>query len=218
MSIFDMESPFQRFLNRMTDLLILNLITLLACLPVVTAGASLTAMHYVLLKMVRGQEGYVVRSFWRSFRQNFVQATVIWVVMLFYGLFAGSNLFAMLTGPAGGTPVWIPVLLAASVILEYLLMLYVFPLLSRYENPVKDTLLNAMMLVFGRLPLTAEMAVIMAVPAAMALWVTPLLPLAALFGLSVPGYACAMLYSPLFSQIEGEESMKEEHGEPGTEE
>ena len=97
-------------------------------------------------------------------------------------------------------------------------MLYVFPLLSRYENPVKDTLLNAMMLVFGKLPLTAEMAVIMAVPAAAALWVTPLLPLAALFGLSVPGYACAMLYSPLFSQIEGEEEKKEEHEGTGTEE
>ena len=57
MNIFEEGSPFQRFLNKMADLLILNLIALLMCLPIITAGASLTAMHYVLLKMVRGAEG-----------------------------------------------------------------------------------------------------------------------------------------------------------------
>ena len=50
--IFDLDSPFMRVLNRVADLMILNLVTLICCLPVVTIGASLTAMHYVLLKMV----------------------------------------------------------------------------------------------------------------------------------------------------------------------
>ena len=67
MNIFEEGSPFQRFLNKMTDLLILNVITILMCIPVITAGAALTAMHYVLLKMVRGEEGYIVKSFFRCF-------------------------------------------------------------------------------------------------------------------------------------------------------
>ena len=76
MSIFEEGSPFQGFLNKVTDLLILNLVTLLLCLPVITAGAALTAMHYVLLKMVRGEEGYIVKSFFRAFKREFRQATV----------------------------------------------------------------------------------------------------------------------------------------------
>ena len=79
MSIFEEGSPFQGFLNKVTDLLILNLVTLLLCLPVITAGAALTAMHYVLLKMVRGEEGYIVKSFFRAFKREFRQATVMWV-------------------------------------------------------------------------------------------------------------------------------------------
>ena len=82
MNVFEEGSPFQVFLNKMTDLLILNLITLLLCLPVITAGASLTAMHYVLLKMVRGEEGYIVKSYFRAFKREFVQATVMWIVFM----------------------------------------------------------------------------------------------------------------------------------------
>ena len=61
----------------MTDLMILNIVTLLMCLPVITAGAALTGMHYVLLKMVREQEGYIVPSFFRSFKRNLLQATLL---------------------------------------------------------------------------------------------------------------------------------------------
>lgn len=60
---FNIDSPIMHFLGRVADLMILNLVTLICCLPVVTIGASLTAMHYVLLKMVRNRESYIVRSF-----------------------------------------------------------------------------------------------------------------------------------------------------------
>ena len=202
MRIFDMDSPFQRFLDRMTDLLVLNLFTMLLCLPVITAGASLTAMHYVLLRMVRGQDGYVIPSFMRSFRRNWKQASIIWAFMLLYGFLTAGNLISAVTGKTM-LPVWIMAVLAASLLLEYLLSLYVFPLLSRYDNPIRRTLFNALILTFTRLPLTVGMAIITAVPALLLLTVRPLLPVVVLFGLSVPGYVCAMLYRRLFDIIEG---------------
>ena len=92
MSIFEEGSPFQGFLNKMTDLLILNLVTLLLCLPVITAGAALTAMHYVLLKMVRGEEGYIVKSFFRAFKREFRQATVMWIIFMALAALMASTL------------------------------------------------------------------------------------------------------------------------------
>lgn len=67
--IFDMDSPVMRVLNRVGDLLILNVLMIVCCIPVITAGAAFTAMHYVLLKIVRGEEGYLIRGFLSPFDQ-----------------------------------------------------------------------------------------------------------------------------------------------------
>ena len=98
MNIFDEGSPVLRFLNRVTDLLVLNLLALLMCLPVVTVGASLTAMHYVLLKLVRDEEGYIAKSFFRSFKRNFLQATVIWLIFAALWVLTISNLVMIVQG------------------------------------------------------------------------------------------------------------------------
>ena len=65
--IFDIDSPFMRALTRVADLMILNFLMLLCCIPVITAGAGFTGMHYVLLKMVRNEEGYIARGFFKKF-------------------------------------------------------------------------------------------------------------------------------------------------------
>jgi uncharacterized membrane protein YesL len=86
--LFDLDSPILRVLGTLADLCLLNIMTLLGCLPIITAGASITAMHYVMLKMVRNQEGYIWKDFWKSFKENFGQATAIWSILLvFIGFF-----------------------------------------------------------------------------------------------------------------------------------
>ena len=88
MKLFNPESRFMEALSTISDLMILNLVTLVCCLPVITIGAALTGMHYVLLKMVRREEGYIVRSYFKSFKENFLQATIIWILfLLFLGIF-----------------------------------------------------------------------------------------------------------------------------------
>ncbi len=82
MKFFSVDSPLMQALNRMADLLWLNVLTVLCCIPIVTVGASLTAMHYMLLKIVRDEETYVTRGFFKSFKNNFRQATVIWLIQL----------------------------------------------------------------------------------------------------------------------------------------
>ena len=79
---FNMDSPLFSFLNRVADLIILNLLTLVCCIPIFTVGAAMTGLNYVCLKMVRNEEGYIVRGFFKSFKQNFKQATIIWLIIL----------------------------------------------------------------------------------------------------------------------------------------
>ena len=201
MNIFEEGSPFQRFLNRTADLLILNLVALLMCLPVITIGASLTAMHYVLLKMVRGEEGYIVKSYFRSFKRNFVQATALWLIFLVVWSLMGSNLYMIIRG-SGRYPIWLPSSMLVGALLLIMIMIYTFAMLSRFDAGVFHTLINAVMLTFGEMPRSLEMLVITIVPPAAFFLSSILLPVLVLFGLSVPGYACAMIYDPIFRKIE----------------
>lgn len=201
MNIFEEGSPFQRFMNKMADLLILNLTALLMCLPIITAGASLTAMHYVLLKMVRGEEGYIVKSFFRSFKREFRQATVLWILYMALAALMVSNLIMILQG-GGVYPLWLPSSILVVAILELMFMIYTFAMLSRFDNSIYHTLLNAVTLTFSELPRSLEMAVITLVPLIAFFRASILLPLLILFGLSVPGYACAIVYDPIFKKIE----------------
>lgn len=75
--IFSLDGKLFLFLNRLADLLLLNILWLITSIPLLTIGASTTALYYVTLKCVRNEENYIVRSFFRSFRQNFRQATII---------------------------------------------------------------------------------------------------------------------------------------------
>ncbi len=79
---FDLDSPLMSTLSKLADLIILNILVVICSLPLFTIGASLTAMHYVVLKMVRNEEGYIIKSFFKSFKQNFKQATIIWLILL----------------------------------------------------------------------------------------------------------------------------------------
>ena len=80
--LFNMDNKFFTVMGRVADLIMLNVVFLICCLPIVTIGASLTALHYVTLKMARNEESYIIRSFFKSFKQNFKQATVINLIML----------------------------------------------------------------------------------------------------------------------------------------
>ena len=190
-----------RFLNKMTDLLILNIITMLMCIPVITAGAALTAMHYVLLKMVRGEEGYIIKSFFRSFKREFRQATVLWILYVALAALMVSNLVLILEG-GGSYPIWLPSSILVVAFLEIMFMIYTFAMRSRFDNTIYHTIVNAVTLTFAELPRSVEMAVITLVPLIAFFRVTVLLPSLLLFGLSVPGYACAMIYDPIFKKIE----------------
>ena len=200
----------------MADLLILNIITMLMCLPIITAGAALTAMHYVLLKMVRGEEGYILKSFFRSFKREFRQATVLWILYVALAALMASNLVLVLQG-SGRYPIWLPSSIVVVAVLELMFMIYTFAMLSRFDDTIYHTLLNAVTLTFAELPRSLEMAVITIIPLIAFFRVSILLPVLILFGLSVPGYACAMIYDPVFRKIE-KQIWEEENAEDTEEE
>lgn len=204
--IFDLDSPFMRVLNRIADLMILNFLMIICCIPIFTIGAACTGMHYVLLKTVRGEEGYLVRGFFKSFKQNFRQATILWLLMLLVILvYVGDFLIFSYSGVKFPTILMIAILAIAIVFL--MVAVYVFPVLSRFDNTVKNTLKNAFCMAILNLPKTLLMIVLLALPMVILYFSAYAGIFVILFGISVPAYASAYLYSGIFKKFEPEEQV-----------
>lgn len=201
--LFDLDSPFMRALSRMGDLMILNILVLFLCIPVVTAGAAFTGMHFVLLKIVRGEEGYLVKGFFKSFIQNFKQATILWLLMLFVIALIAADFIILNAGME--LPVIYRMLILAVAFILLIIAVYVFPVLARFDNTIKNTLRNAFFISFMNLPKSILMVLLIFLPFVIAYFISSYSVLfMILFGISAPAYASAYLYSGIFKRFEPE--------------
>lgn len=152
MNIFSSDSLLGRFLNWTADIFILNILWLICSLPIITIGASTTALYYSMMKRIRRDEGYVRTNFISSFKSNFKQSTIIWLIMLVIGavLFADFRI-GLYLNTSNGNPVG-KLILVISIILMIvygLVLIYVFPVQAKFVNSVKDNIKNAFLMAVG---------------------------------------------------------------------
>jgi uncharacterized membrane protein YesL len=203
MNIFSMDSVFYRFISKLGDLMVLNILFLICCLPVFTIGASATALYSMLLKQVRNESGYVARGFIQAFKENFKQSTIIWVIMAAIGCIFYFDI--LLSDAMGGTlGSTLKVVFLFLGILYLSVLSYVFSLLSRFENTIWNTLKNAFWMAVGYLPLTVSVLVLEALPLFIiymrpkAFWY--LLPIMVVLGFSGLGYFCTIIFNYIFKR------------------
>ena len=151
--LFDLDNPVMRFLGKLFDLMYLNLLFLLCSIPIVTIGASLTAMYSVALKMVKNEETYIGKDFFKSFRMNFKQGTIIWILFLLIGwvMYADTQIVKTMT-VSWAKPLRIGIF-SISLIL-FCMFTYVFPILARFVNSVKVTIKNSLLMSIAHFPFT----------------------------------------------------------------
>lgn len=202
--LFDLDSPIMNFFSKMADLIGLNILAFICCLPIVTVGASMTALHYVCLKLVRNEEGYIVKSFFKSFKQNFKQATIIWLIWLAVMLiFFGDLMIFMYSGIE--FPGWLKIVFLAVVLLSLFATMHVFPILSRFENTVGNTYKNSLLMGVLAFPKTILMMAAWVVPALLVVFLPPSTPIALCLGISGPAFVSALLYNGTFKRFEPQE-------------
>ena len=220
-SIFDMDSGFFRALSRVADLMILNIVFIVCCVPIVTIGPALTAMHYVTLKMAENEEGYIVRGFFKSFRQNLRQATIIWVILLLLGCLLATDL-VILKNATGMVFTVMRVFIMGSFVVFLMELLYVFPTLAKFDNSVRATMKNALFMAILDFPRTVFMLLIVGAAVFLTLyngytfWYGLLVWI--LLGFSVIAYVNSRFLSKIFKKYIPEEKVtaeEETEGEMG---
>lgn len=215
---FNYDNPVWRFIGKFGDLILLNILWIICSIPVFTIGASTTAVYYVTLKLARDDDGYTIRSFFKSFKENFKQSTTIWLILLVIGLILGTDMYFFIRLFAGaGTvrTVMLTVFLAMGVV--YLAVFtYIFPIQARFFNTVKRTFFNAFFMSLRHLFRTIGMLAIdgALVAAAFVFMIPPVLMVFMLFGFPLLAFINSYILSPVFNLYMPKEEVKEERMRP----
>lgn len=190
-NFFNPDSGIMGFMSKVADVIILSLLWLVTSLPIVTIGASTTALYYTAVKSIRRERSYIVRSFFSSFKENFIPGTVLWLLLLAAGTLLGLNIRfsqSMMELPSQKTMGF--VLMVIYCFMGVILLsasLYVFPVLSRFKMKKRQILKMSLFMSSRHLPYTVLLALI----AALVIVGTLFVPVVLLFAPA----AGALLYS-----------------------
>lgn len=153
------DNPIMRGMGRLADFIILNILWVICSIPIITIGASTAALYTVMLKLVKNEEGYIARGFLKAFKENFKQSTIMWIIFLLLGIiFAVDFASIKLMQDNIGSVFQILFLFMGALLSAW--MVYAFALQARFVNTVKNTLKNALILMFAKLPFTVLIVII----------------------------------------------------------
>lgn len=205
---FSVDSKFMQFLDRFSDLLILSVLTIICSVPIVTIGASVTAMYHVTFKMANDEDGKVFKPFFKAFKENFKKSTILWLIALAVMAVAYGDYYIVyqMNLDFGTTPKQIITLASGAFVLVALFIgTYIFPLTARFENTLKNTVKNALILSVMNIPKTILLIVINLAPIAIG-FISPLLwPPMLLLAFGGSSFVASKIYIKIFKKVTHED-------------
>lgn len=195
--LFDQDRLIWRIMGRIMDVLILAFMWTVTSLPIVTLGASSTAVYYVALKIVRGEEGPLWKGYWKSFKENFKQATILWLILLALGVFFAFDIYYYYvqesTVASGIQAFFIGMLLLLIIVLIYL-----FPIISRFSNSTGKLFSMSLFMPFKHFGWTVLLVLMFLVFLFLAWFVKPF----TIFAYGTYAYASAYIFVRIFKPYE----------------
>ena len=194
--LFNLENPVWNFLGKLVDMMILTGLWLICCIPVVTIGASTTALYSVTLKMAENKEGYIVSSFFRAFKENWKQSPIAWIVIALLGIFLASDLYFYYHMETRVSVVLLTIF--GILTLVYLLTVtYFFPLLAKCDTDLKHLAVMAFVMALKNIGWTIFMLVITAAILAIGVFVmAPVL----VIGIGLAAYVNSKIFQMIFKE------------------
>ena len=200
----DTRNPIIKALERFGDLFALNLTFILSCIPVITIGASVTALFTMTNKMVRNEDGTMWKGFWKAFGQNFKVGTKVWAE------------YAYMIQSAGQTTNFMVVLIGFEMVFLSFLLPFLFPIIARYENTIINYIKNTVIISVANFKTWLVVFIIwfapaLALAASAVLWAyTWYLWLLVMF--AVQAYATSMILQKVFDKLEEAQTEQERSG------
>ena len=205
---FNYDNFVIRALNKMTDLLVLNILFLVCSIPIVTVGAALCAMYSVNLKSVRYGDGYVLSRFFSAFKENFKQATIAWLIFLVSGLLLFFDLRFWQQGGFGAMGSYMSVVSVAIAGVLFVWGTWVFPVIAKMDDPLPAQLKNAAKMAVGYfIPYTIACVAVEAAAIYGAIVNVGIMMMMLVLGFAGVSYICSFFIYKVFSKLITEDSL-----------
>ncbi len=203
MGIFAPDGKLAIALNRIGSLIVLNLLTILCSLPLFTIGAAMTALYSMTMRIARREEGAILKGYFRAFRENFRQATILWLIFGSLMAFMAFDIYLLksLTGNFGLLYRILLFLIIAGFAME---CIHIFALQARFDNTARNTAKNALLLCVGRFPQAVLMLAVTVSPLLLLSVSTRFVSVIFLIGLSGPAYLAGIYFAAVLRRYEGE--------------
>ena len=165
MKLFNPDSSIMIFLSRVADLVILNILWLVCCIPVVTIGASTTAMYHVIRHWQKDSVSSIMRDFFQSFKEDFKQATPVYLILLIPTVAVVMNAMLIFNPEnSAAVPSYLLVIWFISALILLFISSFVYPVMAFFADSIFKTLRNAMVLALANLPRTILISILNLLP------------------------------------------------------
>ena len=154
---FSYDGKPMEILNKLGEIILLNIVFLLCCVPIVTIGAALTSFYYAMIKSVRRERGGPIREFMSSMRRTFIKGVLltvgvtVWMALLYLGM-------QMARTGAEDTVTFPIVLYGVMIVMSICVLIYVFPVFSRFEMKMLQIIKLSFVMSIRFLPFTVAVA------------------------------------------------------------
>jgi uncharacterized membrane protein YesL len=200
--ILSNDSLFGRVFGKIGDIVFLNILFIIFSLPIITIGASYTAMEYTYMKQHREGDIALFKTFTKAFKSNFKQSTVSWLIILVLGMIIGVDLNTFgADGVMSFTPFYYLFMLAG--VLLFFMALYVFPVIGAFENSLKNLWIQSFFLAAKNIPFTLLMCLVVIAPLYLTfssgMYFMFFVSLWIFFGFGLVGYILSFIYLHIFT-------------------
>lgn len=183
-NLFSCDNILYRILAKFSELLYLGLLWFLFSIPIITIGASTSALYYTINKVVFKKRGKIWENFWSSFKSNFKPATICWLLFLVLYIMTFINFYILRATTSNTDSNTDLFFLAVMLVLITSWANYVFPYIARFQNTIGITLKNAFLMSLSNFSWSITLVVLCGVAIVISAMYFPLLFIA------IPGYMC----------------------------
>ncbi|WP_294242151.1 YesL family protein [Pseudobutyrivibrio sp.] len=170
MGVFSPDSELMEFLGKVTDYIIINLLTLFLSIPIITMGAAHTAKFYTSMKIARGEEPSAVKSYFKSFRENFSQVTAAWLVFLVLGVILVFDWYNVLYGKGQSMPFPLKVMLGIISFVVWASCYCMFVFEARFKVTLRELFKASILMALVNLPRMVLIAIFVVLPYLICAW------------------------------------------------
>lgn len=204
------DSPFMNFMTKVANLMWANFLFIVCSLPVLTFGASSTSLYYITIKVIKNEEVSVTKAFFKSFKENFKQSTIIWLGLLIGYIFFGFDLYIFYKNPDKYN-LYLKMIVLLFVVLWSFVFMHIFPYISHFKSSTKDTIKNSLVIALTHIVKTVFMIAISIFPVVWAFGQYKLVPFVFLIAFAFCAFVNSIWLVKIYDEIEKNYSLIEEY-------